>query len=168
MPINVSPHPPPSRGSVGNFPCLEWHTCPRGQDIESLKCACAIRIVRVRGVQYSAVPCPWIILSMAMPYQPSARRTVSAYSSTLFDRRYACSSLLCWSSSHGYFIKYVWKRKFLSPSAITTVSWHSLRLTCRLRWIPLPFITMQQYGLVPFRRDLNLNVARWVGQLNYN
>ena len=38
----------------------------------------------------------------------------------------------------------------LSPSAITTVSWHSRRLIRRLRWIPLPFITMQQYWLVPF------------------
>ena len=46
----------PTRGKVGNFPCLEWQTCPRGRDIESLKCACAIRIVRVRGLQYSAMP----------------------------------------------------------------------------------------------------------------
>ena len=45
-----------TRKRVGNFPCLEWQTCPRVRDIESLKCACAIRIVRVRGVQYSAVP----------------------------------------------------------------------------------------------------------------
>ena len=44
-----------TRGRVGNFPCLERQTCPRGRDIESLKCAFAIRIVRVRGVQYSAV-----------------------------------------------------------------------------------------------------------------
>ena len=52
----LAPPSPPTRGRVGNFPCLEWQTCPRGRDIESLKCACAIRIVRVRGVQYSAVP----------------------------------------------------------------------------------------------------------------
>ena len=33
--------PPPTRDRVGNFPCLEWQACPRGWDIESLKCACA-------------------------------------------------------------------------------------------------------------------------------
>ena len=51
--INVNPH-------RGNFPCLEWQTCPRGQDIESVMCACAIRIVRVRGV-HSAVPCHYAL-----------------------------------------------------------------------------------------------------------
>ena len=100
-PINVSPHPL-IRGRVGNFPCLEWQTCPRGRDIESLKCACAIRIVPVRGVQYSAVPC----------HASLARIALCLYSSTLFDRRCACSSLLCWSSTCGYFIKYVWRRIF--------------------------------------------------------
>ena len=79
-----------------------------------------------------------------------ARIALCLFSSTLFDRRYACSSLLCWSSTRGYFIKYVWRRKLFVTSAITTVSWHSRRLTRRLRWIPLPFITMQQYWLVPF------------------
>ena len=39
------------------------------------------------------------------------RITLCLYSSTLFDRRYACSLLLCWSSTRGYFIKYVWRRK---------------------------------------------------------
>ena len=67
-----------------------------------------------------------------------ARVALCPYSSTLFHRRYACSSLLCWSSTSGYFIKYVWRRKFLSPSTITIVSWHSRRLTRRLCWIPLP------------------------------
>ena len=40
----------------------------------------------------------------------------------------------------------------MSPSAITKPyrGRHSRRLTRRLRWIPLPFITMQQYWLVPF------------------
>ena len=117
-------------------------TCPRGRDIESLKCACAIRIVSVRRVQYSAVPCH-VSLAALCPY-----------SSTQFELRYACSSLLCWSSTRGYFIKYVWRRKFLSPSAITTVSWHSRCLTSRLRWISLPFITMQQNWLVPFLLSL--------------
>ena len=95
-PINVSPHP----RMVGNFPCLEWQTCPKGQDIESLKCACAIRIVRVRAVQ-----CHASLACIAL----------CPYASTLFDRRYA------WPSTRGYFIKYVWRRKFLSPSAITTI-----------------------------------------------
>ena len=31
--------PPPTRDRVGNFPCLKWQACPRGRDIESLKCA---------------------------------------------------------------------------------------------------------------------------------
>ena len=38
---------PPTRDRVGNFPCLEWQACPRGRNIKSLKCACAIRIVYV-------------------------------------------------------------------------------------------------------------------------
>ena len=33
----------PTRDRVGNFPCLEWQACPRGRDIESLKCACETR-----------------------------------------------------------------------------------------------------------------------------
>ena len=110
MPLSMLAPTPPTGGS---FPSLEWQTCPRGRDIESLKCACAIRIVRMREVQYSAVPC----------HDSLARIALCLYLSTLFDRRYACSSLLCWSSTRGYFIKYIWKRKFLSPSAITTVSW---------------------------------------------
>ena len=108
-PINVSPHPSHT-GQGGNFPCLEWQTCHRGRDIESLKCACAIRIVRVCGVQCHA--------SLAR------RVTLCPYSSTLFDRRYACSSLLCWSSTRGYFIKYVWRRKIVSLSAITNLGIH--------------------------------------------
>ena len=45
-------------GDIPGLPPLHesLQTCPRGRDIESLKCACAIQIVRVRGVQYSAVP----------------------------------------------------------------------------------------------------------------
>ena len=45
-PINVSSHPP-TRDRVGNFPCLEWQACPRGGDIESLKCACETHAARV-------------------------------------------------------------------------------------------------------------------------
>ena len=37
----------PTRGRVGNFPCLEWQACPRGRDIESLKCACETHAARV-------------------------------------------------------------------------------------------------------------------------
>ena len=47
-PINVSPHPP-TRDRVGNFPCLEWQACPRGRDIESLKCACETHAARVQS-----------------------------------------------------------------------------------------------------------------------
>ena len=96
----LAPTPPPTRGRVGNFPCLEWQTSPRGRDIESLKCACAKRIVRVRAVQCSAMTYSLVHIALCL------------YSTTLFDRRYACSSLLCWSSTRGYFIKYVWRRKF--------------------------------------------------------
>ena len=39
--------PPPTRDRVGNFPCLEWQACPRGRDIESLKCACKTHAARV-------------------------------------------------------------------------------------------------------------------------
>ena len=58
----------------------------------------------------------------AMTCQPSAHRAVSVLES-LFDRRYACSSLLCWSSTRGYFINTYGEEFVLSPSAITTVSW---------------------------------------------
>ena len=99
-PINVSP---PTRGRVGNFPSLEWHTCPRGRDIESLKCACAIRIVHARG-QCGAMLC-----------QLSARRVVRTRVLCLtVDTR--VPRFCVWSSTCGYFIKYVWRRKFLSPS----------------------------------------------------
>ena len=64
---------------------------------------CAIRIVRVRGAQYGAVPC----------HASLARVALCPYSSTLFHRRYA---LLYLSLTRGYFTKYVWRRKFLSPS----------------------------------------------------
>ena len=33
--IHLSMLAPPTRGRVGNFPCLEWQICPRGRDIES-------------------------------------------------------------------------------------------------------------------------------------
>ena len=33
--MHLSMLAPPTRGRVGNFPCLEWQTCPRGRDIES-------------------------------------------------------------------------------------------------------------------------------------
>ena len=37
----------PTLDRVGNFPCLEWQACPRGRDIESLKCACETHAARV-------------------------------------------------------------------------------------------------------------------------
>ena len=36
-----------ARDRVGNFPCLEWQACPRGRDIESLKCSCETHAARV-------------------------------------------------------------------------------------------------------------------------
>ena len=122
-PINVGPHPP-HPGQGGKFSLFGMADLPRGRDIESLKCACAIRIVRVRGVQYSAVPC----------HASLARVALCPYSSTLFDRRYVCSSLLCWSSTRGYLLNTYGEEN-----------------PCHRRG-----------------RDLNLNVARWVGQLNSN
>ena len=56
-PINVSPHPP-TRDRVRNFPCLEWQACPRGRDIESLKCACETHAAHVQFIRFEFLTLP--------------------------------------------------------------------------------------------------------------